>query len=153
MFEIRTILHPTDFSEACAYALHLASALARGQGARLIVLHVTETFTSASTAGEDPATHHLKLKRKEVLWERLRLLQAPDPELHLEHQLVEGDPATEILRAAREMSSDLIMMGLHGRTGIEYLLTGSIVERVMRDSPCPVLLMKPPGPTFPDPIE
>ena len=60
----------------------------------------------------------------------------------LEHRLEEGDPATMILNVAQETGAGLIVMGTHGRTGLERLLMGSVAEQVMRKAPCPVLTMR-----------
>lgn len=56
-----------------------------------------------------------------------------------------GPAAKQILEAARERGSDLIVMGTHGRTGLGHLLLGSIAERVVRTAPCPVLTTRQPA--------
>jgi nucleotide-binding universal stress UspA family protein len=56
-----------------------------------------------------------------------------------------GEPSAEILEAAREAKSDLIVVGTHGRTGLEHALMGSIAERVVRRAHCPVLTVRPQG--------
>lgn len=53
-----------------------------------------------------------------------------------------GDPADAILRVARERSVDLIVMGTHGRTGLQHVLLGSVAENVVRHAPCPVLVTR-----------
>jgi nucleotide-binding universal stress UspA family protein len=55
---------------------------------------------------------------------------------------LEGDPAEEIINYAAEASIDLIVMGTHGRTGLERLLMGSVAEKVLRGAPCSVLVVK-----------
>jgi nucleotide-binding universal stress UspA family protein len=60
----------------------------------------------------------------------------------VEHRIEIGDAAKEILRAARDLSADLIVMGTHGRTGIARLL-GSVAEKVVRRAQCPVLTIRP----------
>jgi nucleotide-binding universal stress UspA family protein len=69
-----------------------------------------------------------------------------ESEAHLvrvESTVMEGDPATMILRAAEETHSDVIVMGTHGRTAVARLLLGSVAEAVLRKAPCPVLTAKP----------
>jgi nucleotide-binding universal stress UspA family protein len=56
-----------------------------------------------------------------------------------------GEPAAEILEVARARGADLIVMGTHGRTGLEHALMGSIAERVVRRAHCPVLTVRPAG--------
>ena len=54
-----------------------------------------------------------------------------------------GHAATEIVKAARELNADLIVMSTHGRTGMKHVLLGSVTEKVVRMSPCPVLTVRP----------
>jgi nucleotide-binding universal stress UspA family protein len=54
-----------------------------------------------------------------------------------------GEPAAEILEVAKEAKVDLIVVGTHGRTGLEHALMGSIAERVVRRAHCPVLTVRP----------
>jgi nucleotide-binding universal stress UspA family protein len=133
MVTIRTILHPTDFSERSGYAFELACSLARDLGARLIVLHVVHTSLAVEkrSFGEDLA-------------EDLNRMKVPNLTPPVERRLKEGDPATEICRVAKETGCEMIAMGTHGRTGIGRLLMGSVVEQVVRKAPCPVLAVKAP---------
>jgi nucleotide-binding universal stress UspA family protein len=55
-----------------------------------------------------------------------------------------GDPAEEIIRYATASEIDLIVMGTHGRTGLDRLLMGSVAEKVLRGAPCSVLVAKLP---------
>ena len=82
---------------------------------------------------------------RQTVWRDLRRLPATNLKEPVEHVLAGGDPAMEILRVAKEKRSDLIVMGLHGRSGLEHVIKGSVVERVMGQAPCPVLLVKIPG--------
>jgi len=138
---IRTILHPTDFSDRSAHAFHLACALTRDYTARLVVLHVAVPPPVVYGEGilpPDPA-----ILRQEAQGQ-LDQLQTPQDDIRAERRLVEGDPATEVLRVAQEIGADLIVMGTHGRTGLGRLLMGSVAERVMRQAACPVLTVKTP---------
>jgi nucleotide-binding universal stress UspA family protein len=140
MLPIRTILHPTDFSERSASAFCFAASLARDHGARIVVLHVYPP----------PAGHSETVARRQPdgftqsLWQQLKRWQVEG--VPVEHFLAEGEPAAEILRLAREKDCDLIIMGTHGRTGLRRLLLGSVAEEVMRLAPCPVLTVNTPFP-------
>ena len=57
---------------------------------------------------------------------------------------VTGSPVTEILAVAEDKKVDLIVMASHGRTGLSRLLMGSVAEGVMREAPCPVLVVRQP---------
>jgi nucleotide-binding universal stress UspA family protein len=142
MLTIRTVLHPTDFYTHSDYAFRLACSLARDHRARLVFLHVATpppvvTPTGIITEAKFDAY-------KEQLGTALRQLQAPDPKLPVEHRLAVGDPATEILQAAKDVQADLIVMGTHGRAGASRVLMGSVAEQVLRRASCPVLTVKAP---------
>jgi nucleotide-binding universal stress UspA family protein len=145
MTAIRRILHPTDFSEPSGCAFGVACALARDYGAPLLVLHVCSPFVIyGSSVAVEVTPSHLEAYRAQ-----LRQMDTHDPRLRIEHRLVEGDAGTEILRVAREIGCDLIVMGTHGRTGPGRLLMGSVAEEVVRKAPCPVLTVKTPWPAAP----
>jgi nucleotide-binding universal stress UspA family protein len=141
MLGIHTILYPTDFSDHSAYAFRLACALARDYGARLVVLHVAEPPVVVGGEGVMVLPCAIDL---EALRERLDQLRLKDPKVVVEHQLIEGEAASEILRVAAESKCDLIVMGTHGRTGLRRLLMGSVAEKVVRKAACPVLTVKTP---------
>ena len=145
MFAIRAILHPTDFSEPSEYAFGLTCALARDHGARVVLFHVAMPVVVM----EGVLLQESPEESRQKLWDAFHRLEKSDPkvrELRIETKLAEGEPATEILRAAREIQPDLIVMGTHGRTGLTRLLMGSVAEAVLRKAPCPVLTVKAPAP-------
>jgi nucleotide-binding universal stress UspA family protein len=141
MLAIHTILHPTDFSDRAAQAFHVASALARDYGARLVVCHVYNpppvVYGEFGAAPPPP-------EETESLRERLGRWRPTDESIEVQHYLVEGDPATEIVALAKDCGCDLVVMGTHGRTGLGRLLMGSVAEQVVRRAPCPVLTVKTP---------
>jgi nucleotide-binding universal stress UspA family protein len=137
MFPIRTILHPTDFSEPSEYAFCLACSLARDHNARLLVLHVAQPPVEGLPR---PPDYECKL------WGELQRIQAPDLKVHLEHLLREGDASTEIPRIARECHCDLIVMGAHGWARGDRLLMGSVTHAVFSNAPCLLLIVRPPFP-------
>jgi nucleotide-binding universal stress UspA family protein len=138
MLPIRTILHPTDFSESAAFAYRLACSLARDSDSRLILLHVIPP----------PIAHGEVVARRapdgyqEELQQALGNLPGPANGVELARRLEDGDPAEVIVRVARETPCDVIVMGTHGRTGLGRLLFGSVAEAVVRRAPCPVLTVK-----------
>jgi nucleotide-binding universal stress UspA family protein len=141
MLSIQTILHPTDFSEYSNYAFDLACAFARDHGARLIILHVAMPTLVIYGEGVLPPQPVDYLDRAR---EQLQQVVPQDPKVTVEHRLVEGAAAPEILRVAEETRCDLIVMGTHGRTGMGRLLMGSVAEQVVRKASCPVLTVKTP---------
>jgi nucleotide-binding universal stress UspA family protein len=152
MFAIRTILCPTDFSDCSRNAFRLAGALARVYGARLLVLHVNQTLGPMVAYGQtlarlQPAEYQQKLGHA------LRRFHVPGFEVGVEHRLAQGDPVSEILRAARDSNCDLIIMGTHGRSVLRRFLMGSVAGQVLRRATCPVLTVSTPrthGDSAPD---
>ena len=141
MLPIHNILHPTDFSDRSEFALNLASALARDYQANLTILHVAQEPVILFTEGVIPPLpeDHLHDVRQQ-----LESLEPTDPDVNVVHQLVEGNPAAEILRVAEMMHADRIVMGTHGRRGLKRLVMGSVAEYVMERATCPVLSVKTP---------
>lgn len=140
MLPIRTILHPTDFSECSEPAFHVACALARDYNARLLLLHVIPPPMIVYGGGPVPAENWPSAEEVEA---KLRQLQDHAHRVRAETQVLEGDPVDMILRATQETHTDVIVMGTHGRTGLGRLLLGSVAESVIRKAPCAVLSVKP----------
>ncbi len=144
MLELRTILHPTDFSERSEGAFPAACSLARDHGAHLVVLYVQRPdvagFAEYATYAPDPIQTPADVKKS------LSARRIIDPGLDVAYRVAEGDPAVHLLHAARELDANLIVMGTHGRTGLGRLLMGSVAEAVSRKAPCPVLTLKTPFP-------
>lgn len=143
MLAIRTVLHPTDFSERADLAFRLACSLAQDYGARLVLVHVVELPLAVASEGVLMLPPEFDL---ESLRDRLQQLRPQDPKVAVEHRLIQGDIATQILRVAEETKCDMIVLGTHGRTGLSRLLMGSVAEQVLRKATCPVLTAKAPQP-------
>jgi hypothetical protein len=75
---------------------------------------------------------------------QLEQIRPTNTDIPVRHVLLSGDPAEEIVRYGRDTGMDLIVMGTHGRTGLERLLLGSVAEKVLRDAACSVLVVKLP---------
>jgi nucleotide-binding universal stress UspA family protein len=146
MFLPNTILHPTDFSGSSRYALQIATDLAVKYGSRIIILHAVETLGAANATFGEVATQ----LEPEGYWNRLwndvhQVRPAANSDVSIDYQLVEGDPASAIVRIADEQHCDLIVMGTHGHRGLERLLMGSVAEQVVRRATCAVLTVKRPA--------
>jgi nucleotide-binding universal stress UspA family protein len=147
MFPIRTILHPTDFSEHSDYALQVAGSTARCYGARLTVLHVLQAAEPPEWIYDQMAgTFPWTVDSDRAMERAIRPLRESAPGLRVEYRVSEGVPAEEILRLAEDEECDLIVMGTHGRTGLDRMLMGSVAETVMKLAHCPVLTVKVPPP-------
>ena len=129
MLRIHSILYPTDFSSYSNQAYLHAVDLAESHGAALTIVYV-------NVPGQEADSGYWR--------ELLEQIRPANPSIPVQHVFLEGDPATEIVRYAREAGVDRIVMGTHGRTGTERLLMGSVAEKVLRDAPCSVLVVKLP---------
>jgi len=143
MISIKNILYATDFSSHSNQAYFHAVALAEGHGASLTILHVCQARPVIMGEGMMPATG---VESEDVdYWRRqLEQIRPVNDGIEVRHVLLEGSPAEEIIRYATEQAMDLIVMGTHGRTGLERLLMGSVAEQVVRGAPCSVLVAKMP---------
>lgn len=146
MFELRTILHATDFSDASRPALDHALVWAELFEAKLLLLHVETPRTA------DPFLLEKGFPDPPELTERLRTLAHSEMttllEAHAERPLEIRElfrngyhAETEIVEAAREEGADLMVLGTHGRRGASHLLMGSIASEVLRRTPCPALVV------------
>jgi len=131
-----------DFSDGSRGALRLAAALARNHDAELFVVHayieqvdvVSEVYnvTTAEAARQARQRRDIELER----WrQNAHELGAPK----VQAAVLLGEPYKAIVEFAGREHLDLIVMGTHGRTGLQHLLVGSVAERVVRLAPCPVL--------------
>ena len=144
---VKKILCPVDFSDPSERALEQAVALAKLNGAELTILAVAQPMP-ATIGGEGtlltelgPMPEMMTDMAQEYL-AKMRDKFCGDILDRTAVQVEVGVPFVEIVRAAREAETDLIVMGSHGRTGLEHLLIGSVAERVVRKAPCSVLVVR-----------
>jgi nucleotide-binding universal stress UspA family protein len=145
MIDLQNILCPTDFSEPSRTATNYALEFARTFAARLHLLYVIEDplLYSPMFGGYAPAADDLEAYAKSALenW----ILPDDATGVDVDYRFVHGRAFTGILQEAAEHDIDLIVMGTHGRGFLPHLLLGSVAERVVRHSPCPVLTVRPGG--------
>lgn len=140
---VRRILVATDFAESAEQALDYATELARTQAAELVLLHVyVEPPPYPEVASAQVATIYEEQRRwvETALEERGR--RARGAGLLARSLVRTGSPAAVIARTAEEEGADMVVVGTHGRSGLDRLLLGSVAERVVRLAPCPVLVVK-----------
>lgn len=140
MLPIRTIMHPTDFSPRSEYAFRLACSLARDHGGKVVIVHVATPAPIVTADGVVNQWNYAEYT--DQLWPALNRMKAPEGDVTLERRLEVGDPATVILDLAKELHADMIVLGTHGKRGLERLLLGSVAEQVLRKATCPVLTVK-----------
>jgi nucleotide-binding universal stress UspA family protein len=144
MLTIRKILVSTDFSALSKGAFSYACELARTYHAQLTLLYVfqpSEKFFPEgymSSTSDEELYHRDEQRLAEARKEIAGQTQAP-----LDAQIVSGSPHAEILKQARQGGYDLIVLASHGRSGLGHAILGSVAEKVLRQAPCPVLIVKP----------
>jgi len=147
MFKLKKILYPTDFSEASLEALGHAVSFAKNCKAKLILMHVVneKIFSEGLSLARAAAPESLEKELTEEASAQLKKIIPAEERQGLDWEIVilYGMPFLEITRYAKENSVDMIVIGTHGRSGIEHIIFGSTAEKVVRKAHCPVLSVKP----------
>lgn len=169
MIALKRILVPTDFSETSAVAVKYGAAFAHAFQATLYILHVEghrefevivegqrvvdEAFgammspTAAAEASESAGT--IQHAAHELLANLLTPREAGG--IHVEYVLRDAGTDgvyVEILRYAHAENIDLMILGAHGRGLVAQMVKGSVAEKIVRKSPCPVLIVHHPEHEF-----
>jgi nucleotide-binding universal stress UspA family protein len=135
-----TVLVAVDFEEASRRAIEIARELSRPLGSEMVLVHVYQIPVYTYPGLEPQITPDLRL---EITLAASRALDNLAAEVGVARALLrEGDPATAILDAAREVGASMIAMGTHGRRGLSHVLLGSVAEKVVRSSEIPVLTVR-----------
>lgn len=143
--KIEKILFATDFSEGSAIALPYAVDMAKKYGARLYFVHVVYDITKATgwyvphvAIGEiyGEIEKNARAEIEKIGTDEMRGFE------DIEHIILKGTPYEEIIRFATDNKIDLIVLGTHGRKGIDRVLFGSTAEQILRSAPCPVLSVR-----------
>ena len=137
------ILVPTDGSPGVERAVEHAADLASAHGAALKAVYVVNTASFATLPMETSWEGMGDMLREDGGRALQRVEEiANEAGIPVETHLLEGSPSREIVRFAETEGVDLIVMGTHGRGGIDRLLLGSVAERVVRSSTVPVLTVR-----------
>ncbi len=139
----QTILLPFDGSEPAERALHTAaSAFVEPE---ITVIYVVDPLDSLSATGmEGPTITSMQHQREEAGEQRLEEAEGilASYDVAVDTMLRVGDVTREVVRAAEEGEIDHIVIGSHGRSGIDRFLLGSVAEKVVRRSPVPVTVVR-----------
>lgn len=146
MVEIRRILVPVDFSEVAPILAKWAKGFAKQLNAKIILTYVLEDlstyegiFVDLKTLTELENTLYEGAKKSMEDFLKEHFSDFPDVEPVLE----KGDVVETILRVAQEKGADLIVIGTHGRKGLDRILFGSVAEGVVKNSSIPVVTINP----------
>jgi nucleotide-binding universal stress UspA family protein len=145
MLNVTKVLVPVDFSEHSERALAYAVDLAKSFRAAVHLVHVYPvTSYAAPPLIPGPIVVGQFRDESQRVFDELMARVKRDYSSDLTGTLCEGVPHVEILRCASDVHADMIVIGTHGRTGLEHLLLGSVAERVVRGSSVPVLTVPRP---------
>jgi nucleotide-binding universal stress UspA family protein len=149
--QIKTILFPTDFSQGARAAMDHAISLAKDYDAKLILLYVIQDISIAewyipSTLSVTDLVEDMQRSARNEMekWGTEVSAKVKD----VDKMVVRGVPFVEIIKTAKDKNADLIVIGTHGRTGIDHILFGSTAEKVVRKAHCPVLTVRIAGKEF-----
>jgi universal stress protein A len=131
-----------EFDGNSTAALSTAASLAGESGATLYVLHIARIPTHDMDVPLPISPHpRWEIEAQKKLKKIVRDVVPPRVKQVIDVR--SGEPELDIVRAARELGVDLIVMATHGRTGLAHFILGSITEQVLRHAPCPVLILPP----------
>ncbi|UCG77981.1 MAG: universal stress protein [Nitrospirota bacterium] len=143
--DIKTILCPTDFMEESRQAVRHAVDIARKYGSKIYLLHIMHDLEKI-TGWYVP---HITIDElyKDIESGAQKELDSIVAEefkgfSDVEKVILRGIPYTEIIDFAEEKGADLIVIGTHGRKGLEKVIFGSTAEQVVKNSKCPVLTVR-----------
>ena len=146
MFNIKNIIVPTDFSKLSQSAFDYAKDLAEKMESTIHIIYVLEKtppFLAAKSldVSEEELMKSMEKEADKHL-SKIANLFMEDSSVKIVKVLRKGIDYEEIVNYAKEINADLIVLATHGRTGILHTLLGSVAEKVIRYSKCPVLVIK-----------
>lgn len=133
MIRVKQILYATDFSTYSTAAYFHAVSLAEAYKAHLTIVYVFTPGKEGQTSAD-----------RSFWQQQLESVRPTNTSISVSHVLLEGDPAEQIVQYAANNRINLIVMGTHGRNGVERQLMGSVAEQVLREASSSVLVIKLP---------
>ena len=146
MTEVKKILFPIDLTDNSTKILPYVLSMAEKFGSQIYLFHVvqdlqrwgnvfiphssTEVYQKEAMEGAEKAMNKVCEKQ---------LQSCPN----FKRTIVSGDPAAKILEAIVSEGADMVVMGTHGRRGMDHAIFGSVAENVVKKSPVPVLTVNP----------
>ncbi len=147
MIPIKKILCPTDFSEPSYLGLQVANELALQFASEIILVHVIPP--AHQVPGPDMPGFNVTLYMQQLLIDSQKLLEGVvqdqfSSSVKVETFVLEGDPASQVVSLAASEKVGMIVIATHGWTGWRHFIFGSVSEKVIRHSKCPVLTVPNP---------
>lgn len=145
MAEIKKILCAVDFSDYSSVVADYAKTVAKCSGAKILCLYVAPSMSQYVGFHVPPSSienfvGEIVTGAEDTMND---FINTNFGDLDTEGRVVTGYPAEEVLEAASDENVDMIVMGTHGRKGIDRILFGSVAEKVVKTAKCPVLTVRP----------
>jgi nucleotide-binding universal stress UspA family protein len=146
MPEFKKILFPCDLSPATSKVLEYVLSMAQKHDSEVYLLHAVQDLKQMGD---------LYLPRYSIELDQQKLMEAAEKSIeafcenelqacpHFVKRIVVGDPTAQILKLIQAEDIDLVIMGTHGRKGMEETIFGSVAENVVKKAPVPVLTINP----------
>ncbi len=146
----KRILYPVDFSEYADEILQYAESIAKQFGAELHLLHIIPNLNYFTPYESFLTPENVVAIEQSIEGEVSRDMAniAKRVDVPVRKAVRTGVTFMEIIDYIKTENIDLVVMGTHGRSGIEHILIGSVAEKIVRKAPCPVMTIRPKGRTF-----
>jgi len=138
----KKIIIATDGSKRTQNAVQTGLELAAAQQSAVYAVYVVDTVTFTSVPMDVTWENMYQLLKEEGEAAVGKVKEAAPAGVSVETHVLEGNPALEITKFAKDHDCDLIVVGTLGKSGIDRILLGSVAEKVVRIAPCPVLVIK-----------
>jgi len=147
MVEIKKILFPIDFTENSSKILPFVLSMSEKYDGMIYLLHVVEDLSKWGVGSFVPHLPLDSFKKDAIEGAKKAMDKVCDQQLegcpNFQRMVVYGDPASEILKTIESEGIDMVIMGTHGRKGLEHTIFGSVAENVVKRSSVPVLVVNP----------
>ena len=146
MVEIKRILFPCDLTENSSKILPYVLSMSEKYNSMIYLLHVVQDLHKWGKV-YIPHTSMDKFQKEALEGAEKALDRVCEEQLqscpNFQRRIVSGDPAMQILKTIETEDIDLVVMGTHGRKGLEHILMGSVAGNVVKKSPVPVMTVNP----------
>ena len=147
MLEIKKILFPVDFTQNSSKLLPYVLSISDKYDGTIYLLHVVEDLSKWGSGLHIPQLYLKHYQDEALKGAEKSMDKVCDEQLkscpNFQRMIISGDPAVEILKAIESEAIDLVIMGTHGRKGLEHTIFGSVAENVVKKSSAPVLVINP----------
>ena len=146
MIEFKRILYPVDLSESSAKMVPYVQSMAKKFESKIYILFAARVF-DYFTSMYVPHPSISRFEKEVIEGAEKRLYEFVDEHFsefaNTKTVVVAGDASEEIINYIEDQRIDLVIMGTHGRKGMDKIIFGSVAERVVKTSPVPVMVVNP----------